>query len=242
VPHLPSLAGTVERRLLVNYRVDPDVMTRLLPRPLRPQLVRGWAVAGLCLIRLGHLRPRRLPAGWGVRSENAAHRVAVEWDTPDGTACGVFVARRDTGSWVNAAVGGRAYPGVHGRARFRVREAGRDVYVACSTVDDGMWIDVHARRCGTWPGSALFDGVDEASAFFRRGADGYSPSRSGGCLEGLRLETLDWRVEPVEVVHARSSYFDDGALFPPGSVALDNALLMREVAVRWQPLPRMSAA
>jgi hypothetical protein len=48
--------------------------------PFRPQLVHGWAVAGICLIRLGRLRPSRVPSAVGLRSENAAHRIAVEWD------------------------------------------------------------------------------------------------------------------------------------------------------------------
>src|SRR4029079_9816168 len=59
---LNSLTGVVERRLLVNYRVDADAAARLLPVPLRPQLVRGWAVAGICLLRLGSTRPRWSPA------------------------------------------------------------------------------------------------------------------------------------------------------------------------------------
>ena len=52
-------------------------MIRHLPRP---QLVEGRAVAGICLIRLGSLRPKGLPASLGVTTENAAHRIAVEWD------------------------------------------------------------------------------------------------------------------------------------------------------------------
>ena len=59
--NLPDLAGTVDRRLLINYSVDPDVIARMLPLPFRPQLVRGRAVAGICLIRLQHMRPAGLP-------------------------------------------------------------------------------------------------------------------------------------------------------------------------------------
>jgi hypothetical protein len=55
-----------QRRLLVNYRVDPDVAARVLPPPLRPQQVAGWAVAGICLIRLAQLRPGRVPAWLGL--------------------------------------------------------------------------------------------------------------------------------------------------------------------------------
>jgi hypothetical protein len=43
---LPVLAGVVDRRLLINYSVDPDVIAKVLPRPFRPQLVQGRAVAG----------------------------------------------------------------------------------------------------------------------------------------------------------------------------------------------------
>jgi hypothetical protein len=55
----PTMSSVIERRLLVNYRVDPAAAASLLPTPLRPQLVNGWAVAGICLIRAG-LEERRL--------------------------------------------------------------------------------------------------------------------------------------------------------------------------------------
>src|SRR5690349_9232608 len=97
-----ELASVVERRLLVNYRVDPEVAARMVPGPLRPQVVSGWAVAGICLLRLGRVRPGWAPAAVGVRSENAAHRVAVEWDGPDGVERGVYIPRRDTDSRLNA--------------------------------------------------------------------------------------------------------------------------------------------
>ncbi|CAM5298763.1 hypothetical protein SCYAM73S_01101 [Streptomyces cyaneofuscatus] len=112
----PRLSSTIERRLLVNYRVDPSVAAALLPAPLRPQLVRGQAVAGICLLRIGGVRPGWAPAATGVTSENAAHRISVEWDGPDGVECGVYIPRRDTASRLNAFAGGRIYPGEHGRA------------------------------------------------------------------------------------------------------------------------------
>ncbi|MDF2434699.1 MAG: hypothetical protein JWP44_4330, partial [Mucilaginibacter sp.] len=48
---IPALATNIERRLLINYRLDPGVAQSLLPDTLRPQLVRGSAVAGICLLR-----------------------------------------------------------------------------------------------------------------------------------------------------------------------------------------------
>lgn len=81
--------------------------------------------------------------------------------------------------------------------------------------------------------STLFVDLDEASTFFEAGCVGLSPARDGTTLEGLALETSAWSVEPLDVVAARSTYFDDPARFPPGSIELDHGLMMRDVPVRW---------
>jgi hypothetical protein len=43
---IPDLAGTIDRRLLISYRVDAEVLRRFLPPPFRPQLAGGAGVAG----------------------------------------------------------------------------------------------------------------------------------------------------------------------------------------------------
>jgi hypothetical protein len=48
---LPTIQGIIDRRILVNYRVDTEVAARLLPAPFRPKLAKGYAMAGICLIR-----------------------------------------------------------------------------------------------------------------------------------------------------------------------------------------------
>lgn len=53
---IPTMSANVERRLLINYRLDPAVAETLLPSGLRPQLVGGSAVTGICLLRLGAVR------------------------------------------------------------------------------------------------------------------------------------------------------------------------------------------
>jgi hypothetical protein len=229
----------VERRLLVNYRVDPDVVAALLPAPFRPQVVHGWAVAGICLIRLGHMRPRGLPGAIGLRSENAAHRVAVEWDTPSGTQAGVFIPRRDTESLVNRAVGGRLFPGEHEKSRFTVSETPTDVRVAFESADGAVAVDV-AVRTGEFS-SSLFPDIAAASRFFEKGAVGYSVTREPGRFDGLELRTSAWNVDPVEVTSVRSSFFDDPDRFPTGTALLDGALLMRDIPVTWHTQPSLHA-
>lgn len=232
---LPNLEGLVERRLLVNYRVDPEVAEQLLPAPFRPQLVNGWAVAGICLIRLGQLRPRGLPGVVGMRSENAAHRLAVTWPGADGPSVGVYIPRRDTGAAMNAVIGGRFFPGRAHRARFRVSESIREVHVGFDSVDGSTSVDV-AVAIGGELGSEVFPGLDEASRFFQRGSVGYSATSRCDQFDGLELRTDAWRVDAAEIVTVRSSFFGDPELFPRGSATLDCALLMRDVPVTWHPL------
>ncbi|WP_137990429.1 DUF2071 domain-containing protein [Streptomyces vilmorinianum] len=238
----PRLASVIERRLLVNYRVEPGVAARLLPGGLRPQLVRGHAVAGICLLRLGQVRPAWAPAVAGLRSENAAHRIAVEWDGPGGVETGVYIPRRDTASRINRWAGGRVFPGEHGHADFDVRETADTVRVAFATRDGRTRVDVTAEITRSLEGSELFADLDEASAFFRGGSKGYSETGAGSHLDGMQLHTDAWRIEAGRVASARSSFFDDPDRFPPGSAELDSVLVMRDVPVQWRPLPAMSTA
>lgn len=239
---LPGLVGDVERRLLVNYRIDPGVVARLLPAPFRPHLVNGFAVAGICLIRLGSMRPAGLPARVGLTSENAAHRFAVVWDTADGPQTGVYIPRRDSDSLINVAVGGRLYPGVHHRARFDVAETVDEVRVAFTARDDTAAVRVAVRITDELPDSRLFADTAAASVFFQRGSIGFSDTRQTSRFDGLELHTTAWNVEPGVVVEAESSFFADQALFPAGSIELDCALVMRQVPVRWRALAPLHAS
>ena len=235
----PRVSTVVERRLLVNYRVDPGVAASLLPAPLRPQQLSGWAVAGICLIRLGQIRPAWVPHGLGLRSENAAHRIAVQWDGPRGTQTGVFIQRRDTGSALTVLVGGRLFPGMHHQARFDVRETPSDLHVAYASRDGSTHVSVDAQMAMRFEGSTLFASLEQASTFFLKDSAGFSATCDRHRLDGLRLTTSSWQVQPVDVRAVHSSFFDDLDRFPPGSATLDCALLMRDVPVIWSPLAPM---
>src|SRR5207237_1213317 len=95
VMRIPVIRGVIDRRILVNYRIAPAALARVLPPPFRPKLIHGTGMAGVCLIRLKHVRPRLLPPWLGIASENAAHRIAVEWDDGGERREGVYIPRRD---------------------------------------------------------------------------------------------------------------------------------------------------
>jgi hypothetical protein len=239
---LPALEGVIERRLLVNYRVDPEIATGWLPAPFSPRIVNGFAVAGICLIRLSQLRPIGLPRWAGLASENAAHRIAVQWPTDTGTRTGVFIPRRDSNAAANVAFGGRIYPGAHHRAAFEVRDvAAGDLRIRLNSHDRSAHVDVTVSPGFDFAHSRLFPDLQSASEFFRDGSVGYSATKTPGRVDGLELHTSSWSVEPVTVSAALSSVFADLDTFPLGSVELDNSLLMRRVPVRWKPMPTLFA-
>jgi hypothetical protein len=230
---LPAIRGTIARRLLVNYRADPGVVAALLPAPFRPKLARGMSVVGICLIRLEAIRPRGVPAPIGLASENAAHRIAVEWDEGGVTREGVYIPRRDTGSRANVLAGGRVFPGVHNHARFTTHEANDQITIDLASDDGTVRVQVAGRVADALPAESVFASLQEASAYFEGGSLGYSATRDPRRFDGLELRSRFWRVEPFAVESVASSFFEDPARFPPGSATFDCALLMRGIPHEW---------
>jgi len=227
-----TIESTIERRLLVNYRIEPELVAARLPRPLRPQIVNGWAVGGVCFIRLGAIRPRRVPATLGITTENVAHRFGVEWDDEQGAQVGVYVPRRDSNSRITSWAGGSVFPGQYHLARFRISEDPSRISIGVVSRDASVCLSVLARPAAELGGS-LFDSTDEAIDFFRRGSLSYSPAGSSDCLDGVRLISASWRAEPATVERMASSLLDDTRQFPAGTCTLDSGLIMRNLPVHW---------
>jgi uncharacterized protein DUF2071 len=230
---IPMVRGVIDRRILVNFQVDPEVLARYLPPPFSPKLAGSCGIAGICLIRLKEIRPRLVPSLFGLSSENAAHRIAVEWTVQGQYREGVYIPRRDTSSRLNTLAGGRLFPGLHHPALFDVHEDNDSYSVALRSKDGQVHLEVIGRVASELPKESVFSSVEEASVFFERGSVGYSATSVPGCLDGLELRSLNWRVEPLAVERVSSSFFSNEENFPRGSVRFDCALLMRGIEHEW---------
>ena len=222
--------GVIRRRLLVNFRVDPAVAQAQLPSPFQPKLHAGYAVGGICLIRLEGIRPKRFPKLLGLSSENAAHRFAVTWSDSAGEHEGVYIPRRDSASLLNHWAGGRLFPGEHHLARFTVTDSDDQVSIDMSSNDRAVSVRVTAATVAEFTVGSIFQSLEEASGFFEPGSLGYSATAGGRKLDGIVLRTQTWEVRPLRVESVESSYFSDESLFPRGSVSFDCALIMRNIA------------
>ncbi|MDB6023631.1 MAG: hypothetical protein JWQ04_3488 [Pedosphaera sp.] len=232
---LSNISGIIRRRILVNYRVVPEVIQPLLPPKFRPKLHGDFAIAGICLIRLEQVRPKGIPGFLGTSSENAAHRIAVVWNDEQGKPQeGVFVPRRDTDSRLNQMAGGRLFPGEQHAAKFKVTDDGDRIDLEMNSQDESVTIQVRGRKSDKLNPESGFKNAAAASAFFEPGALGYSATQKGDKLEGVRLQITQWKVEPLQVEHLHTSFFADKAKFPSGSVFFDCALVMRDIEHEWR--------
>ncbi|NHN41604.1 hypothetical protein G9C85_08130 [Halorubellus sp. JP-L1] len=240
---VPPIRGVIDRRVLVNFRIDPGALSELLPAQFRPRTVEtpsgSYAIGGICCIRLRGMRPRGLPAVCGVTSENAAHRIGVTWDEDGGTRAGVFVPRRDTSSRLNSLVGSRAF-GRHYHADFDVAEGDGRYEVRMRNDRHDVSMGVRGQVADALPADSVFESVGAASAYHECGSVGYCPSPNGDRLEGVELATDEWRVTPLSVEDVHASYFEDE--LPASAVTFDNALLMRDVGHEWRPQPSMQGS
>ena len=231
---IPLIRGVIKRRILANYRADPETVRKLLPPVFRPKLHEGHAIVGVCLIRLEGMRPAPLPAFVGIGSENAAHRMAVTWTGEDGREReGVYIARRDTGSLFNSFTGGRFFPGEQHKADFSVTFAAGGLGFKMQSRDGLGDIALEATKAEALPADSCFADLAAASKFFEGGATGYSVTSDPCRLDGLVLKTSHWKVSPLAVSGIRSRYFGDADRFPAGSIRFDHALLMEDVPHEW---------
>lgn len=236
---IPVINGLIARRILVNYRVDPQVLARRLPPTFRPKLVNGVGIAGICLIRLQHIKPQFVGGSFGLSSENAAHRIAVQWIENGLEREGVYVPRRDTSSRLNTLVGGTVFPGLHHHASFNVVEQDDYFRVALDSDDGEVHVLVEGRQSVNLAASSTFGSLQEASDFFEAGSLGYSATRRAGEYDGLELRSFGWKVRPLAVERIESSFFENEAYFPKGSLQFDCALVMTNIQHEWhsqQPL------
>lgn len=226
---MKEVSGTIDHRILLNYRIDPAVMQGQLPPEFEPKLVDGYAIGGICQVSLSGMRPKGLPALAGTTSHNAAHRIAVVSSQGEG----VYVPRRDTDSWLNTFSGGRVFPGVYNHASFHVQNHGDAFSVTIKEAKGARIMSIEAEVVETLPQGSVFSDVASVSKFFEGGNIGWSPNSDGSGYDAIELQTVEWRMEPLEVSAEYSSFFTDTDNFPKGSVEFDGAMIMRGLQHSW---------
>ncbi|GBD36676.1 hypothetical protein HRbin36_01803 [bacterium HR36] len=135
-------------------------------------------------------------------------------------------------------LGGIFFPTVFSYARFAVKET-PDCYEITITSRQGPTLELAAKRVSSWPGDSAFESLEEASAFFERGAVGYSPGTRPGQYYGVELQCQRWQVEPLQIVRLACTFFDKMAHGSAATITPDCALVMRQIAHTWERVPAL---
>jgi hypothetical protein len=203
-------------RVLVLYRLLPQALARILPRGLEPRQQAGYAVGTACYTRLG---AGRLFRGRSAGSEHLAYRFAVLADDEGGPCPATWIARRDTSSWIEAR-GARLLRADYHRSEFQLREEAFGLELSVSG-ERGEEFYLRGEAAGAaerslFPNArALEDFLESCGSV--RPADIFHPETDQFDLE------KSFAPEPLTVFAARSAFFTDPKLFPPGTAELDSA-------------------
>ncbi|WP_018970217.1 DUF2071 domain-containing protein [Rubritalea marina] len=224
-----EVTGIIDHRILLNFRIDPEIMDKQLPPQFTPKIVHGYAIGGICQVSLSEMRPKGMPAISGTNSHNAAHRIAVETSQGEG----VYVLRRDTSSWLNTVAGGRLFPGIHSKAHFDIAQANGHYSVKITDSNNDPIMSIRGEVARELPNGSIFHSTQEVSDFFKTGNIGWSPRGNDSDFDTIELQTKEWDMEPLHLEESFSSYFSDTNKFPSGSVEFDSGMIMRNLKHSW---------
>jgi hypothetical protein len=225
---MPKLATTIDRRLFITYRLNPELLKPILPEGLEPDIINGYAVAGICLIRLKNMRPQWFTPELGITVENVAHRIAIKYVDDQGeTHSGVYIPERHTSSELAAGVGSAALPGIYKKGSFEVHETDKNFNIHMKGKE--LAVDIDASLTENWE-SQLFDTAEAASNFYRYAPIAISPAPKGHKFETLELATETWAVDKVQVNKLVATFYD---AMPQSEIAFDHALVMRNIRATW---------
>ena len=230
---LPVLNGIIDRRILINYRIKPEVVKSLLPPHVEPLVINGYASGGICLLRLKSIGVKYSPSFLRITSENAAHRFLITYRKDDQIIKGVYIPRRDTDSKLNVLLAGKLFSWPHYPAIFQVEEGNDRYSVNMKSRDGKTELKVDAELDHNFPTNSMFDSIEHASSCFQSCPVGVSPSTNPKRFKTIQLKTRTWNVKPLQVRSLKSSFFEDQFIFPNNTIEFDNALLMERIEHEW---------
>ncbi|MFV1989333.1 MAG: DUF2071 domain-containing protein [Acidimicrobiales bacterium] len=222
------LRGTIDRQVLIAYRINVDQVRTLIPEPFEPDVLHGCAIGSVSLVSMTHIRPPYCPSVLGFRAESAAHSIAVK--LPNGEH-GMYVLRHDSSSSLSRLPGGRVFPGELHSSTFSVSESSAEIDIRVKSHTCTTCVAIKGNVIRDLTSDSIFESLTGATKFFTDGASNYVAAHTQSRFDGVHLNARDWIVEPIEPSVAKASYFEDGHLLPSGSVMFDSAMVMRGIEV-----------
>lgn len=243
IPWLTTVQTEWIDAVSINYAVEPEVLSRLLPAPLQPEVFEGSAWVQVLVSSLREMRPQGLGGVFGVDFYQVSYRAAVRYRSADGTwRRGGYFVRSDTNHAVMRAVGNTL-------AEFKFHEfGGADMLMVREGDTLTIGIDAHepgGKLVATFdtrpqtdpPPGSVWASLHELQMPLVECYDAYGVDHDEGYLYTLTIDREPWNARFVRPRQLYCEYVDTGPL--GGGVArLDSVLHIPRCAYRWRPLRR----
>ncbi|MEZ4829135.1 MAG: DUF2071 domain-containing protein [Bacteroidia bacterium] len=235
---IPALSGLIQRRILINYRVEPAVLRKLLPAPFEPRLFGNYGIAGICFFDLSQLRIKGLPLSPCISAQIVSHRIAVNWEESGIKKEGLYITQRDTSSTLVHFSGGRFFPSEYSLTGMKFRESFGYYELHLGGHHPTSFL---AKESADFAEGSVFSGLPAAASLFAQNSMEYAPRYENMVFDGIAFRASRHKVQPLHICQMRSSFFENEENFPRGSVFFDHALLMKNIRSEWIALPEMLA-
>lgn len=239
VPKHPLPMRTLFRQcVLANFAVRPDVMRRLVPPPLAPDLHGGEAWLSVVIAEMERMRPAFLPAFLGVTYHQVVYRVVVRHRGERG----VYFLRSDANEGVMSLAGDWLTFFRFHLSEIEVRREGDVLHVDLEALpsqhaDIGATVVV-SPGARAMPPASRFGTLAEAQGFLVELYAAFGVDPLTGEVSTVRIERGAWDLRAVESRKARFDFMDGSRLFPAGSARLDSVLYVESIPYHWHTLER----
>ncbi|WP_224244922.1 DUF2071 domain-containing protein [Hyalangium gracile] len=242
VPWLTQVRTEWVEALSLNYAVEPEALSRLLPAPLEPELHQGTAWVQVLMSSLREMRPQGLSGLLGFNFYQVSYRAAVRYRNARGQwRRGGYFVRSETNDALMRRIG-------NSLIEFKFHEFGeadmlmaRDGDRLTFAVDPlpafpgGRLVGVlDTRPLPGPPEGSVWSSLDELHEPLVECYDAFGVA--DGYMYVLTIDRGPWNARFVKPVELYCEYLQEGAL--AGSARLDSVLHLRECQYRWRPLRR----
>jgi uncharacterized protein YqjF (DUF2071 family) len=231
--HPIPMRTTFRDCFLVNFRMAPETLARVLPPPLEPDVYRGQAFLSVVIAEMEQMRPAFMPPALGITYQQVVYRAVVRC----GDQRGVHFLRSDADNPLMVVMGNLLSFFRFHEARV-VRASGAGLHHFDLVAASGDHADIHAtfdvgRGSRAVPASSVFPDIDKAQRFLVELYTAFRPSSDGATMSSVDIERGRWHIRMVDAPRARFDLMDGSHPFPAGSTTLDSVIYVEDIEYLW---------
>jgi hypothetical protein len=237
---IPVLEARIDRKLLILFSTDPEVLANRIPPGRELRLQQDRAILYVQLTR--YEKVRVVPTPIGIGFDEVAYYIALESLPPKKPRMSRDqVIRVESGSAAHVQLARIFRSCEITRAHFSARESANDLDVNGFSERGEILFALRGQQAPCFPPGLLFHGLPSVAEFFgwNLTPTGYEPDLPAPWP--YRSRGGEYRCFPFEVTRFTSTFLECGIHFPAGAIVLDHAIWLRRVAGQWVSAPERVA-